>query len=76
MISAKTVFKKAKEIHYQGQGEKRMVAISQIAKELEITPEEVGTHLTSLKNLRMIKFDEQNTDSITVTKVGLSTLMG
>lgn len=76
MTSAKTVFKKAKEIHYQGQGEKRRVPISRIAKELEITPEEVSTHLASLKNLRMIKFDDQDTDIIQVTKVGLSTLMG
>lgn len=73
MTSAKIVFRKAKEIHYKTGGEHPQVSIERIASELQLTHDEVTTHLTSLKNLRLIRVKDS---AIEVTKVGLSTTVG
>ena len=74
MNSAKIVFRKAKEIHYKTGGENPQVSIDRIADELQLSQDEVNTHLTSLKNLRLIRVKENNI--VEVTKVGLSTQVG
>jgi transcription initiation factor IIE alpha subunit len=76
MTSAKIVFRKAKEIHFKISGGNREVPIEQLATELQISLEEVNTHLLSLKNLRLIRFKDKGTEMIEMTKIGLSTTVG
>jgi hypothetical protein len=73
MSSAKLVFRKAKEIHYKTGGENPQVSIDRLVTELQLSHDEVNTHLTSLKNLRLIRVKE---NLVEVTKVGLSTTVG
>lgn len=75
-MSAKIVFKKAKEIHFKMASGHREVPIEQLATELQISLEEVNEHLLSLKNLRLIRFIDKGTELIEMTKIGLSTTVG
>ena len=74
MSSSKIVFHKVKELHYKMRAESHIVPIGRVATELQMTNAEVGEHLASLKTLRLIKFSE--TDSVQITKIGLSTTVG
>ena len=77
MTSAKIVFRKAKEIHYKLESGNRQVPVERIANELQLSPEEVNTHLVSLQTLRLVKFkDKTTTDTVEMTKIGLSTQVG
>jgi RIO-like serine/threonine protein kinase len=77
MTSAKIVFRKAKEIHYKLENGNRQVPVERIANELQLSPEEVNTHLVSLQTLRLVRFkDKTTTDTVEMTKIGLSTQVG
>lgn len=76
MTSAKIVFRKAKEIHYKLDRGSTEVPVERIANELQLTTDEVNIQLLSLKNLRLIRYKDKATESIEVTKIGLSTQVG
>ncbi len=77
MTSAKIVFRKTKEIHYKLESGNRQVPVERIANELQLSPEEVNTHLVSLQTLRLVRFkDKATTDTVEMTKIGLSTQVG
>jgi predicted ArsR family transcriptional regulator len=75
MSNPKTVFRKTKEIHYQIGGHPE-IAVGSIASALELSTDEVKEHLTSLKNLRLVRFKDTTNDTVEVTKIGLSTMVG
>jgi hypothetical protein len=75
MSNPKTIFRKTKEIHYQ-MGGNAQILVDRIASELELSTSEVKEHLTSLKNMRLIRFKDTTNDTVEVTKIGLSTMVG
>ena len=76
MNSAKIVFRKAKEIYYKLESGCREVPVERIASELQLTTDQVNTQLTSLIKFRLIRYKDETTDTIEVTKIGLSTQVG
>ena len=74
-MSNKLIFRKAKELHYKTGGKNPQVTINAIQDELQLTSEDMKYYLESLQKLRLIKFTDENGETIELTKVGLSTMI-
>ena len=74
-MSNKLIFRKAKELHYKTGGKNPQVTTNTIQDELQLTSEDMKYYLESLQKLRLIKFTDENGETIELTKVGLSTMI-
>ena len=72
-MSNKLIFRKAKELHYKIGGKNPQVHIDAIQSELQLSQDDMKYYLDSLRKLRLIKFNDEATESIEITKVGLNT---